>query len=47
MIKYAEENLKNKLRTQKGLLTREDFNHVQKVMEVFAKTLLYKTRIEH
>jgi hypothetical protein len=46
-VRYSEENLKNKLRTNKGLLPREDFNHVQKVMEVYAKALLYQIRIDH
>ena len=47
MRKYVQENLSGQLRAEKGVLQRVDFNHLQKVMEVYAKCLLYQIRIRH
>lgn len=49
MISYINAHLsgENQLKTEYGLLKREDFNHVQKIMEVYAKCLLYEKRVKH
>lgn len=49
MINYIQESLlrDGPLSADKGLLHRSDFNHLQKVMEVYAKCLLYETRLQH
>lgn len=44
---YIKENITNKIKLDGGLLSRGDFNHVQKVMEIYAKCLLYDTKIKH
>jgi hypothetical protein len=33
--------------SEKGLLRAEDFEHLQKVIEVYSKALLYETRKRH
>ena len=33
--------------TEKGLLEREDFEHIQKIIEVYSKCLLCETRVKH
>ena len=33
--------------TEKGLLKREDFEHIQKIIEVYSKALLAKMRNQH
>ena len=47
MRKYVEEHLSGQLKAQYGILQRVDFNTLQKVMEVYAKCLLYQIRIRH
>ena len=45
---YIAQNVKGKLRTTTGgVLNRDDFILVQKIMEIYAKVLLYNTRIKH
>lgn len=47
MIKYVNEHLTGKLRTEKGVLNRQDFNHILKVIETYVKALLYDLRNKH
>ena len=45
---YIAQNVKGKLHTTTGgVLNRDDFILVQKIMEIYAKVLLYNTRIKH
>ena len=44
--RYAED-LGNCIATEKGLLKREDFEHIQKVIEVYSKAVLRPLRLEH
>ena len=45
--RYAEQDLGDCIATEKGLLKREGFQHVQKIIEVYSKALLVKTRLQH
>ena len=42
--RYAEPDLGEQLATEAGLLKKEYFDHVQKVIEVYSKALLKKIR---
>ena len=41
------DNLGNCIATEKGLLKREDFEHVQKIIEIYSKALLVEVRAKH
>lgn len=41
------DNLGNCIATEKGLLKREDFEHVQKIIEIYSKALLVDVRAKH
>ena len=45
--KYQDEQLGNCIATEKGLLKREDYEHIQKVIEVYSKALLCQVRESH
>lgn len=45
--RYAEQDLGDCIATEKGLLKREGFQHVQKIIEVYSKALLAKMRHQH
>lgn len=49
MIRYVQNCLlaEGPLRTEDGILKRVDFDHLQKIMEVYAKCVLYETRVMH
>ena len=44
--RYAED-LGDCVATEKGLLKRDDFQHIQKIIEVYSKALLAKLRDQH
>ena len=39
-----DDNLRNCIQTEKGLLRQDDFEHVMKVIEVYSKVLLFEVR---
>lgn len=47
MIKYVSEHITGHLRAEKGLLNRDDFNHILRVIETYVKTLLFEVRDKH
>ena len=44
--RYAQD-LGDCVATEKGLLKRDDFQHIQKIIEVYSKALLAKLRKKH
>lgn len=41
------DELRSCIATEKGLLTQADFEHIQKVIEVYSKALLCEVRQKH